>query len=126
MLALLIGINSNFNKSLKSQFVAAIIDGLFAKTTAGWRYMLGLAMIPALCQFVIFKIALPESPRFLIEKGKKNEAKKILRKIRASENVTDELQEIEADINRQKEQSSLSLLIGLDKIFKRIFFFLTL
>ena len=83
-------------------------------------------MIPALCQYVIFKIALPESPRFLIEKGKKDEAKKILRKIRGSENVTDELQEIEADINRQKEQSSLSLLIGLDKIFKRIFFFLTL
>nr|XP_039253423.1 proton myo-inositol cotransporter-like [Styela clava] len=63
------------------QVIASCVDGLFSNDKEnGWRFMLGLAAIPAAIQFVGF-LFLPESPRWLIEKGKLNKAAQILKKI---------------------------------------------
>lgn len=63
------------------QFVAGIIDFAFSYTRQGWRYMLGLAAIPSLIRLVAF-IFLPESPRWLVGKGKTTKAKLILKKVK--------------------------------------------
>ena len=62
------------------QFVAGVIDFIFSYVPQGWRYMLGLAAIPSLIRIVAF-IFLPESPRWLIGKGKYGKAKTVLRKV---------------------------------------------
>lgn len=76
------------------QFIAACICGAFSQTEKGWKYMLGLAAIPSALQFVGF-IFMPESPRWLVSKGKLDQAKKVLQQIRTEdENPEQELREI--------------------------------
>ena len=36
------------------QFIASIVDGLFSSLGNGWRYMLGLAAIPSIIQWIAF------------------------------------------------------------------------
>ena len=54
------------------QFMAAVVDGAFIEIHDGWRYMLGVAAVPSFLQFVAF-LFLPESPRWLVSKGEKDE-----------------------------------------------------
>ena len=72
------------------QFVAGIIDFAFSYTRQGWRYMLGLAAIPSLIRLVAF-VFLPESPRWLVGKGKTKEAKLVLRKVKLYEFILTKL-----------------------------------
>jgi hypothetical protein len=65
------------------QFFAGMIDGIFDSwmPETGWRYMLGLAVLPAAIMFVGF-LNLPESPRWLAEKGYLQEAAVVLMELR--------------------------------------------
>jgi len=68
-----------------------------------WRWMLGSALIPALCLF-FGSIILPESPRYLVEKGKIDEAREVLHDLRAktNEDPDKELADIQAVANQPK------------------------
>ncbi|XP_071548629.1 proton myo-inositol cotransporter-like isoform X2 [Panulirus ornatus] len=63
------------------QTVSAIICGAFSNVSEGWRYMLGLGGVPAIVQLAGFAF-LPESPRWLVSKGRIPEAVAVLKKIR--------------------------------------------
>ncbi|KAG1138474.1 hypothetical protein G6F37_010460 [Rhizopus arrhizus] len=69
------------------QVIAYVMNIAFSNVTDGWRYMFGIAGIPALFQFLIMPF-LPESPRRLIAIGKMSEAKRAIRKIYGN-SVTD-------------------------------------
>uniref|UniRef100_A0A914VY74 Major facilitator superfamily (MFS) profile domain-containing protein n=1 Tax=Plectus sambesii TaxID=2011161 RepID=A0A914VY74_9BILA len=49
-------------------------------TRIGWRLMVGFAGVPSLIQLIGF-LFLPESPRYLVNQGRDNEAKKVLDRI---------------------------------------------
>ncbi|CAC5420088.1 SLC2A13 [Mytilus coruscus] len=88
------------------QFIASVLDGAFSYDKInGWRYMLGLAGVPSAIQFVGF-FFLPESPRWLISKGKEVEARKVLCKIRGHSNVEEELQEIIQKFEEERESTN--------------------
>lgn len=55
----------------------------------GWRVSLGLAAIPALL-LTLGGLFCPETPNSLIERGKCEQGRKVLTKIRGTENVTAE------------------------------------
>jgi major inositol transporter-like SP family MFS transporter len=72
----------------------AIIGNMLGENPHVWRYMLPIAAIPAV--FLFFgMLRVPESPRWLVSKGKNNEALTVLQKIRESKRAKSELQEIE-------------------------------
>ena len=59
----------------------------------GWRVSLALAAVPAIIM-TVGSIFLPDTPNSMIQRGKKEEAKAILKKIRGTENVDDELKDL--------------------------------
>ena len=70
------------------QFISCLVSGGLSYLQNGWRYMFGLAALPAIVQFFGF-ILIPESPRWLVSQGREADAEKALRMIRpAEENIS--------------------------------------
>lgn len=88
------------------QFVASVLCGAFSYVPHGWRYMLGLAGVPAVIQLAGF-IFMPESPRWLVSQGKVSEARSVLVKLRSPEvDVTAELDAISTAVTDAQEQQA--------------------
>lgn len=66
------------------QFIAGMIDGLLADAPGGWRFMLGGAALPSLGMLLGF-FPLPESPRWLVQNGRREEGLRVLRRFRATD-----------------------------------------
>ncbi|GKU80619.1 sugar porter family MFS transporter [Niallia sp. NCCP-28] len=78
----------------------AIIGNMMTDSSHVWRYMLVIAALPAI--FLFFgMLKVPESPRFLVAKGKKAEALAVLEKIRDKKQAAKELKEIEEAIEKE-------------------------
>lgn len=59
------------------QLIAYAISAGLYHINNGWRIMVGLSMVPAAVQMVLF-VFMPETPRYLIRRGRTEEAKKVL------------------------------------------------
>src|SRR5437667_10542991 len=81
--------------------VAYLIDYAFAGVE-GWRWMLGLAVAPALV-FGTGMFFLPETPRWLIRGGQHEVAHRVLLRIRKLADVNVEIEEIKASLAQQTE-----------------------
>ncbi|HKV04622.1 MAG TPA: sugar porter family MFS transporter [Candidatus Acidoferrales bacterium] len=69
--------------------------------TRGWRWMFGLAAIPALI-LLIGLFFVPESPRWFMRQLSRESARAVLIRIRSGAEVDAELAEIEASLNQQE------------------------
>lgn len=90
--------------------LAYLANWLLAFTgPSSWRWMFAVAALPAVAFFVgLFFV--PESPRWLIEKGRSGEARAVLTRISGSEAAAQELQEIERTV--AEESGSLAELLS--------------
>ncbi|KAI1888569.1 hypothetical protein AGOR_G00186520 [Albula goreensis] len=87
------------------QFIASVIDGAFSYMRHdGWRYMLGLSVVPAVLQFLGF-LFLPESPRWLIQRGLTQKARRVLSQIRGNQNIDEEYDSIKSSIEEEEKDS---------------------
>jgi sugar porter (SP) family MFS transporter len=97
------GIGTMFQLMIMSGILLAYISNyVLADFDLGWRFMLGLAAVPAAIMF-FGGIALPESPRYLVRLGQDDEALAVLTQLQDnSESAKAEL----ADIQLQASQKS--------------------
>lgn len=90
--------------------VAYLVDYAFA-AIQGWRWMFGLAVVPAVI-FGLGMLFLPESPRWLAKRGRYDQARAMLVRIRGTTDVSAELQEIERSLTGAVERGRLSDLLA--------------
>lgn len=82
------------------QFLSYLINLAFTRTKGTWRWMLGVAAVPAFVQFILM-LMLPESPRWLYRKDRKEEAADILRKIYPSHEVEKEIEGLRLSVETE-------------------------
>jgi MFS transporter, SP family, galactose:H+ symporter len=122
---------SLFQLAVTVGIVAAYLtDYAFAGVEEGWRWMLGLALLPALV-FGTGMFFLPETPRWLIRGGHHEVAHRVLVRIRDLTDVNLEIEEIKASLAQQtasghwtdllRRQVRPALIVGLGlAIFQQI------
>lgn len=81
-----------------------------------WRWMLGLESLPAALYFLCL-LRVPESPRWLIMRGRTEDALPVLRKVNGAEQATIELDQIRA--NLQTVDNSAGTRTPLLELFRK-------
>jgi sugar porter (SP) family MFS transporter len=87
---------------------------------SGWRWMFGAGLLPAVF-FGLLLIPIPESPRWLLERSREDNAKRILEEIGGAEFAGTEFNSIKTSLSREKgswgelfsARLRLPLLIGV-------------
>jgi len=108
--------------------IAYLVDYAFS-SIQGWRYMFGLAAIPAV-GLAIGMWRLPDSPRWLISKSKLEDAKRVLERVRTVPDVGPEIKDIQESMRQQgtggfaglfQPSLRMALIVGLGlAIFQQI------
>ncbi|PHU19261.1 Monosaccharide-sensing protein 3 [Capsicum chinense] len=80
-----------FTGSLGMFLSYCMVFGLSLTQAPSWRLMLGVLSIPSLAYFFFALFYLPESPRWLVSKGRMKEAKRVLQRLRGREDVSGEM-----------------------------------
>lgn len=99
------------------QFLSYLINLAFTKAPGTWRWMLGVAGLPALLQFILMFL-LPESPRWLYRKGRSEEAERILRKIYSENEVEMEIRDLKESVEAEIKENEASEKISLIQLLK--------
>jgi SP family xylose:H+ symportor-like MFS transporter len=84
----------------------------------GWRWMFGSEIIPSIL-FLVFIFLIPESPRWLLQKGKSEQAVAVLEKINALEDVAQVQSEIQNSLE-QEDKGQWNNLVN--PIYKKALF----
>jgi sugar porter (SP) family MFS transporter len=101
----------SFQISVVSGILIAYLSNYFIGTlglgSADWRWMFGVAAVPALLFFALL-FGIPNSPRWLATKGRNAEARTVLDEIGAA-NPAQEMADIEHSIHLEKQGATESL-----------------
>ncbi|MED6107912.1 Fibroblast growth factor 3 [Stylosanthes scabra] len=100
------------------QFLSYLINLAFTKAPGTWRWMLGVAAAPAIVQLLLM-FFLPESPRWLYRKGKKDEAIDTLYKIYQEKSLVDaEVQSLKESVEMEEKEAAEADKISIMKMLK--------
>ncbi|KAG7010810.1 Monosaccharide-sensing protein 2 [Cucurbita argyrosperma subsp. argyrosperma] len=101
-----------FTGSAGMFFSYCMVFGMSLMETPSWRLMLGVLFIPSLIYLVLTIFFLPESPRWLVSKGRMLEAKRVLQRLRGREDVSGELALLVEGLGVGGETSFEEYIIG--------------
>ncbi|XP_023638170.1 monosaccharide-sensing protein 3 [Capsella rubella] len=91
-----------------------LVFGMSLQESPSWRLMLGVLSIPSIAYFVLAAFFLPESPRWLVSKGRMDEARQVLQRLRGREDVSGELALLVEGLGVGKDTSIEEYVIGPD------------
>jgi sugar porter (SP) family MFS transporter len=89
--------------------LAYIVDYLFKGVADNWRWMLALGALPGIA-LTIGMLLVPHTPRWLLEEGRKNEAREVLRQTRHKKDVEDEIDEVTEVLDTEESGGFRNLL----------------
>ncbi|KAG0566811.1 hypothetical protein KC19_7G089300 [Ceratodon purpureus] len=87
------------------QFLSYVINFGFTKVPGNWRWMLGVAALPAILQAVLFCF-LPESPRWLVRQKRFDEAVSVLERLYPTGEGTAAYDEVAAAASEWQEEGT--------------------
>ncbi|CAL0309591.1 unnamed protein product [Lupinus luteus] len=85
------------------QFISYLVNICFTQVPGTWRWMLGVSGVPAVVQFILM-LFLPESPRWLFIKNRKNEAVDVISKIYDLSRLEDEIDFLTAESEQERQR----------------------
>lgn len=91
-----------------------MVFGMSLMQSPSWRLMLGVLSVPSLVYFALTVFFLPESPRWLVSKGRMLEAKQVLQRLRGREDVSGEMALLVEGLGVGAETSIEEYIIGPD------------
>ncbi|CAN6802918.1 unnamed protein product [Brassica oleracea] len=91
-----------------------LVFGMSLQESPSWRLMLGVLSIPSVLYFLLAAFFLPESPRWLASKGRMEEARQVLQRLRGREDVSGELALLVEGLGVGKDTSIEEYVIGPD------------
>ncbi|XP_024013749.1 monosaccharide-sensing protein 3 isoform X2 [Eutrema salsugineum] len=91
-----------------------LVFAMSLQESPSWRLMLGVLSIPSIIYFVLAAFFLPESPRWLVSKGRMDEARQVLQRLRGREDVSGELALLVEGLGVGKDTSIEEYVIGPD------------
>ncbi|MBF4459672.1 sugar porter family MFS transporter [Pseudoclavibacter sp. VKM Ac-2867] len=105
---------------LSAFVINAILGNTLGHLDGVWRIMFAICAIPAICLF-FGMLRMPESPRWLVEKGRDAEALEVLKTVRSPERAEAELAQVEkvALEEGQEKQVGFKAILG-NKWLRRI------
>ncbi|XP_077231146.1 monosaccharide-sensing protein 2-like [Tasmannia lanceolata] len=89
-----------------------MVFGMSLMENPNWRVMLGVLFIPSILYFFLTIFYLPESPRWLVSKGRMLEAKQVLQRLRGREDVSGEMALLVEGLGVGGETSIEEYIIG--------------
>jgi len=91
-----------------SSYLVDFAVSVAASASAAWRLMLGISAVPAIVQFLLL-LWLPESPRWLVARGRRDAARAVLQRLRDAANDAEldaELDAIAAAVARDEQMAA--------------------
>ncbi len=85
-------------------FVAYLVDYVLSHGS-GWRAMLGVSAVPAIL-LVVAVWPLPDSPRWYMKAGRRQDAERSLRRVEGTQDVDEDLGTIQASIDHDAESAA--------------------
>jgi sugar porter (SP) family MFS transporter len=86
--------------------INAVIGNVFGTIPGVWRIMFAICALPAIALF-FGMLRMPESPRWLVEKGRRAEALAVLQTVRASDRAVAELADVELVAKEERESHQI-------------------
>ncbi|CAK9139366.1 unnamed protein product [Ilex paraguariensis] len=91
-----------------------MVFGMSLMDSPSWRLMLGVLSVPSIIYFALSVFLLPESPRWLVSKGRMLEAKQVLQRLRGKEDVSGEMALLVEGLGVGGETTIEEYIIGPD------------
>ncbi|CAI8611500.1 unnamed protein product [Vicia faba] len=101
-----------FTGSAGMFFSYCMVFGMSLANSPSWRLMLGVLSIPSLFYFALTVFLLPESPRWLVSKGRMLEAKNVLQGLRGCQDVSGEMALLVEGLGTGADTSIEDYIIG--------------
>ncbi|WP_129659818.1 sugar porter family MFS transporter [Rothia uropygialis] len=102
---------------LSAFVINAILGSTLGHLDGIWRLMFAISAMPAVCLFVGM-LRMPESPRWLVENGRRDQALEVLRSVRPESRAEIELEDVQATAQDEKHRRT-----GLGAILKNKWLF---
>jgi sugar porter (SP) family MFS transporter len=107
------------------QFAAFVVNYILFATLGHiegvWRIMFGVCALPAIALFVGM-LRMPESPRWLVEKGRVDDALAVLKTVRSEDRALAEFRQVETVAEEEKEAHMSFAAIFSNRWLRRIVF----